>query len=264
MKKRGEELPEESSETPPSYIELQAILGVSKHMGGIEATEELVKLCHIEEARSVLDVGCGIGITASYLAKTYECEVVALDISEIMINSAKETAQRENTEEKVYFIVADAQHLPLKSRLFDTAICESVNSFIRDKERAINEYIRVTKPGGYVGMNEAIWINPPSPEMIEYSSSNLGTEILSQEKWEELIERSRLRETVIRTYKVRPLKELIARIRLLGLGKMLNAWSKLFSLYTRSPAIRDEFRRELSMPRDSFQYMGYGIYTGKR
>ncbi|UCD73421.1 MAG: hypothetical protein JSW01_01905, partial [Candidatus Bathyarchaeota archaeon] len=109
-----------------------------------------------------------------------------------------------------------------------------------------------------------IWINNPSPEMIEYSSSTLGTEILSQEEWKELVERSGLRDTVIKIYKVDPLKELIARIRLLGLGKMLNAWFKLFSLYTKNPAIGDELRKELSMPRDSFQYMGYGIYTGKK
>jgi ubiquinone/menaquinone biosynthesis C-methylase UbiE len=263
MKKRRQEPLDESPKTPPSYIELQAILGVSKHMGGIEATEELVELCHIEEAKSVLDIGCGIGITASYLVKKYDCEVVALDISEIMVNSAKETARTENTEKRVEFIIADAQHLPLRSNLFDSVISESVNSFIKDKQKALNEYIRVTKPEGYVGLNEAIWIKTPSPEIIEYSH-NLGTEILNAKEWEELIEESKLRETVTKTNEVVPLKELIDRIKLLGPIKILRAWSKLLSLYIRNPNIRNEIKKELSVPRDSIQYMGYGIYTGKK
>ena len=170
MKKRRQEPLDESPKTAPSYIELQAILGVSKHMGGIEATEELVELCHIEEATSVLDIGCGIGITASYLAKKYDCEVVALDISKVMVNSAKETARTENTEKRVEFIIADAQHLPLRSNLFDSVISESVNSFIEDKQKALHEYIRVIKPEGYVGLNEAIWIKTPSQK-----SSNTPT-----------------------------------------------------------------------------------------
>ena len=260
---RGEEPAHEPSETEPTYIELQATLGVSKHMGGIEATEELIELCHIDEGECVLDVGCGIGTTASYLAQKHSCEVVAVDISEQMIDTARETAKNKNTEKKIDLIIADAQHLPLRSNLFDSVIIESVNSFIKDKENALNEYIRVTKPEGYVGINEALWIKTPTPEIAEYSG-NLGTEIISLEEWEELIGNSKLRETVIKTYEVDPLKELIDRINLIGPRKILKAWGKLIPLYIKNPTIRNEFKRELSMPRDSLEYMGYAICAGKK
>jgi len=264
MGNEREEAQEDPSETESTYIELQATLGVSKHMGGIDATEELIELCHIDEAIYVFDVGCGIGITISHLAQKYSCEVVGLDISEKMINTAKETAKNEGTEKSIDLILADAQHLPLRSDLFGSVICESVNSFIKDKQRALEEYIRVTKPEGYIGMNEAIWIEIPPPEIVEHASSNLGTEIISSKEWEELIEESGLRETVTRTYEIAPLKELIDRIRLIGLTRILKAWFRLFFLYIRDPAIRNELKEELSVPGATIKYMGYGIYVGKK
>lgn len=44
-----------------TYLGVQAALGISKHMGGYAATEALYELCHVDQAREVLDVGCGIG-----------------------------------------------------------------------------------------------------------------------------------------------------------------------------------------------------------
>ena len=42
-------------------------------------------------------------------------------------------------------------------------IMESVNIFFGDKQEALSEYVRVTRPGGYVGMTETTWLGPPSP-----------------------------------------------------------------------------------------------------
>ena len=44
--------------------------------------------------------------------------------------------------------------LPFEADRFDAVIVESVLAFVDDKPRAIRECIRVTKPGGYVGLNE--------------------------------------------------------------------------------------------------------------
>ena len=40
------------------YLDMQAYVGISKHVGGLEATNEPLALCHIEAAREVLNVGC--------------------------------------------------------------------------------------------------------------------------------------------------------------------------------------------------------------
>jgi len=37
-----------------SYLDLQGLAGVSKHTGGFPATEELLSMCHIEDAKEAL------------------------------------------------------------------------------------------------------------------------------------------------------------------------------------------------------------------
>jgi ubiquinone/menaquinone biosynthesis C-methylase UbiE len=58
----------------------------------------------------------------------------------------------------VRFRVADAQNLPFEDNLFDVVIGEFITGLLDNERRGTNEYLRVAKPGGYVGLNEATWI----------------------------------------------------------------------------------------------------------
>ena len=51
----------------PTYLDIQAEVGVTKHMGGYAATDALHRLCYLEEAQEVLEVGCGIGVGPAYI-----------------------------------------------------------------------------------------------------------------------------------------------------------------------------------------------------
>ncbi|MEN8242296.1 MAG: hypothetical protein ABFS17_10275 [Chloroflexota bacterium] len=44
-----------------SFFEYAAEVGLTKHLGGLTATDELVYLCQISPESYVLDVGCGAG-----------------------------------------------------------------------------------------------------------------------------------------------------------------------------------------------------------
>jgi len=261
---------EEVSEQELAYLELQADMGVTKHMGGLKATEELIELCYIGKGKYVLDVGCGIGTTACYLAKRYGCRVVGVDISEKMIDWSKKRAKIEGVDDRVKFMVADAQNLPFEDALFDVVICESVNAFIEDKQRAVSEYVRVTKPGGYVGLNEATWIKAQPPTgFVEYFSSTVEkVEFLASDGWEELLESSGLKDIVVRTYKVSALGELIDRVKLLGFKRILGAWYRLLSVYVVDSAYRRYTKKlikeSLNMPKGILEYWGYGIYVGRK
>ena len=47
----------------PTFFDFAAEVGLTKHIGGVEATQDLIQLCHIGEGSYVLDVGCGVGVT---------------------------------------------------------------------------------------------------------------------------------------------------------------------------------------------------------
>ena len=268
--KRDELSLEEISEPEPSYFELQAYWGATKHMGGLKTTRELIELCHINKGKYVLDVGCGVGVTPCYIAKRHGCRVVGVDISERMIDWSNERAKREGLENRVEFRVADAQNLPFEDALFDAVIGESITVFLEDKQRGVSEYVRVTKPGGYVGLNETTWIKTPPPtELVQYLSRTFGakTEFLTSDGWEELLEGSGLRDIVVRTYKINLLREYINGIRRLDFKDFSRAWYRFFSLYIVSPAFRRAIKERYAhgLPlRAFFEYLGYGIYVGRK
>ncbi len=259
-----------SEETPALesfYWEMLADLDLTKHLGGLKATNELIELCHIEEAEYVLDVGCGVGATPCYIAKKYGCRVVGVDILRRMIERSKERANREEVEDRVEFIVADAQALPFRDDIFDAIIGESIITVIEDKQRAINECVRVAKPGGYIGFNEAVLLKiPPPKELVEYLSRTWGSnlEILTSDSWQELLEKSGLRNIVVKIHKITVWSEIINRIRRYGLKHFLRVWYRFLSQYIRRPAYRTFLKEALSQPKELIEYLGYGIYVGRK
>jgi cyclopropane fatty-acyl-phospholipid synthase-like methyltransferase len=60
---------EKNASSGVNFLDMQAFVGITKHTGGIEATNELLSLCHIQDAHEVLNVGCGIGVGPAYIAR---------------------------------------------------------------------------------------------------------------------------------------------------------------------------------------------------
>ena len=87
-----------------------------------------------------------------------------LEILEKMIEWSRLRAREEGVEARVEYQIADALHLPFEANRFDVVLCQSVLAFVADKRQAIVECVRVTKPGGYIGLNETFRKHEPSPE----------------------------------------------------------------------------------------------------
>lgn len=250
------------------YFELQADFGITKHLGGLRATRELVELCNIGKGNYILEVGCGIGTTPCYIAEKYGSRVVGIDISERMIERSKERAKRKGLESIVEFRVADAQNLPFKDDIFDAVICESVTAFVEDKPRAIREYVRVTKPQGFVGLNECIWVKTPPSELVGYISRIMaGAEFQTSEGWKELLVEAGLKDIEVRTYRLNALNQFIEEIKQLDFRDYASAWYRFFSQGLVNPTYRRFAKEVLSNPKNIFKlfkYLGCGIYVGKK
>ena len=252
------------------FFDFAAEVGLTKHMGGVGATEELIELCHIGEGKYILDVGCGAGVTPCFIAKRCGCRVVGVDILEGMVERSRERAQKEGLSDRVEFRVADAQDLPFEDDLFDAVITESVTAFPEDKQKAVNEYARVTKPGGYIGLNESAWLKvPPPPEVVAWASQDVGANVepLASDAWVGLLEGAGLSEIVARTNAINVRTETKEIFRRYGFVGMLGIWGKMLSLYTRSPAYRRFVKgvRESGVAPDNLdEYFGYGVYVGRK
>lgn len=247
-----------------SYLDMQACVGVTKHNGGFAATHELLTLCHIEDASEVLDVGCGIGVGPPYIAKKYDCHVVGIDIAEQMIAWSRQRASEERVEDKVAFQVANVLALPFATDRFDVVLCESVLAFVADKRRAIDECIRVTKPGGYVGLNETYFTDAAPPNLVARAQAALSFDVPTVATWQALWAESALQDQVVRLYPIVPRQEIKDRIQWVGWRWSMRAWARLIRLYVMNPGVRPALQEMFNAPSAVMQQMGYGLFVGRK
>jgi ubiquinone/menaquinone biosynthesis C-methylase UbiE len=252
------------NETGMDFLDMQAQLGVSKHVGGLEATHELLALCHIEDARTVLSIGCGIGVGPVYIAQNYACRVVGTDLSPKMIEWSRQRAREARVDDKVVFVPGDVLHLPFAANHFDIVYAESVFTFVQDKAQAIRECVRVTRPGGYVGLNEGLWLAPPPLELAETIKHAVGSFVLTADNWQNQWDASGLQERVARINHVDASNEMKSRIQWIGWPWLLQAWGRALRLYITTPAIRQSIKATFDVPSQAFQYVGYGLFAGRK
>src|SRR6185437_15326187 len=111
-----------------TYLDLVAYFGIGgAHPGGFSLTQSILEDEKIQPFESVLDIGCGTGQTAAFLAQRFKCHVTAIDNHSIMIKKARERFG--NDDSSVLVIEGDAQNLDLLDNSFDLIIAESVISF---------------------------------------------------------------------------------------------------------------------------------------
>jgi arsenite methyltransferase len=253
-----------------SFFDFAAQVGLTKHLGGQDATKELIDRCRITGDSYVLDVGCGVGITSCYLAKTIGCRVVGVDINPKMILRAGEMILREDLSHLLEFRTGDAQELPFKNNTFDAVITESVTVFPEDKAKAVREYARVTVPGGYVGLNEGTWLTiPVPPEVKDWASQDLGSSVkpLLPEEWVALLENARLKDIFSRVSPISVKEESRGILERYGWSGILRTLGRTLRLYLKNPAYREfvkSVRRNGVTPDGLEDYFGYGIYVGRK
>lgn len=96
---------------------------------------------YIDEARKVLDVGCGTGLFLNKLIAP-ERLLVGVDFSTPMLEEAMK-----RTEEPI-LISADADHLPFSDKSFDLVLSFTLVQNMPDPKLTIREMKRVTELGG--------------------------------------------------------------------------------------------------------------------
>lgn len=118
------------------------------HTRGLAATAELAEGAGLQAGHSVLDVGCGIGGPARFLAETYGCRVTGIDLSENFVDAARYLTERTGQTGLVSFRIASALALPFDAGGFDAVLLQHVAMNIEDRAQLYTEIRRVLKPGG--------------------------------------------------------------------------------------------------------------------
>lgn len=126
------------------------------HYGGIAANGALAKIAGIDNRSKVLDVCCGMGGPARYLASNHGCQVIGIDLTESRIKGARRLTKMVGLDTLVSFECADALHLPFEDIIFDVVISQEAFCHIPGKSQLIHECVRVLKPGGKVAFTDVL------------------------------------------------------------------------------------------------------------
>ncbi len=114
----------------------------------------LVKKLSSGQAHRILDVATGTGDLAIALAKQWpKAEVTGLDISEAMLERARQKATRKGLN-TIAWVCAPAESLPFADQSFDMiTVGFGVRNFA-DLQKGLSEMHRVLRKGGKVGILE--------------------------------------------------------------------------------------------------------------
>jgi ubiquinone/menaquinone biosynthesis C-methylase UbiE len=112
--------------------------------------ETLAESLQILPGEKVLDVACGSGNGAIAAARRAWGNTTGVDFVPALLERARERAAAERLE--IEFVEGDAQELPFEDASFDVVMSIYGVMFAPDQEKAAAELLRVTRPGGRIGL----------------------------------------------------------------------------------------------------------------
>ncbi|MFE1598373.1 class I SAM-dependent methyltransferase [Methylobacterium sp. ID0610] len=96
----------------------------------------------------VLEVGVGTGISLPAYRRT--TRLFGVDISEPMLEKARERVRALRLQNVEGIAVMDAEHLDFQDGAFDVVVAQYVVTAVPNPEAALDEFARVVRPGGEI------------------------------------------------------------------------------------------------------------------
>ncbi len=127
----------------------------------------------IDDARLVLDAGCGTGLAARTNARRprFSGRVSAIDLSPYLVEAAKRLAAEEGVAERIDFGVENMQSLAIADETFDAVVAHTLLSHIDDPLAVLKEIARILRIGGTVAIFDgdyaSLTFHHPDPIMAK-------------------------------------------------------------------------------------------------
>lgn len=115
----------------------------------LPVAEQLVEAVDLRAGERVLDVATGNGNAALAAARRF-ARATGVDYVPALLERARRRAEAEGLD--VAFEEADAEALPFADATFDAVLSTCGAMFAPDQEQTARELLRVTRPGGRIGM----------------------------------------------------------------------------------------------------------------
>jgi len=121
-------------------------------VGGEYTTSVLTEKLNLQPNMKMLDMGCGTGGSAFYIARRYGVDVHGLDLSTNMVDIANDYRSEMEPEVKhrVQFYIEDATAIEYPKEHYDVVYSRDAILHIKDKLNLFKKFLTTLKPGGKV------------------------------------------------------------------------------------------------------------------
>ncbi len=179
------------------------------HPEAMEHTNEIMaNAVRLEPGVGVLDLGCGYGSTARYLAANFGCQVTGVNISQKELELARSRSREANLDHLLAFEYGDFHRLQYADASYDVVWSQEAFLHAADKTAVLSECRRVLKAQGSLIFTDItvardtpdedrarIYDRVKSPDMWDFEDyrvalSGLGLTIVWEEDWSRYVGRS--------------------------------------------------------------------------
>ena len=130
------------------------------HSRGLAATEQLADALSVGKDDHILDIGCGIGGPARYMARRFGCRVTGIDLTPEFCEVGRRLTRSAGLADRVEIREGSALDLPFADATFDGAYCQNVSMNIAERARQHAEAFRVIRPDGFLALSELALAEP--------------------------------------------------------------------------------------------------------
>jgi ubiquinone/menaquinone biosynthesis C-methylase UbiE len=162
--------------------------------GGKDTIRRIKNIINPDKDSLILDVGSNTGFNSLELAHITKSTIFGIDVSEscVLESNRKLSEDVDDVRDRVSFRVGSAYNIPFPENNFDLVMAGGATAFMSDKQKAIDEYVRVIKPWGYICITPLFYHLEPPMNLIKKISDIVGTQIkvMRIEDWTNLFLKS--------------------------------------------------------------------------
>lgn len=130
------------------------------HIGGVEATRDLLAQIGLGPAAALLDIGSGLGGPARFIASSTGCHVTGIDLTEEFVATARALSGLTGLGDRTSFVTGSALDLPFAAASFDAATLIHVGMNLPDKLALFKGVARVLRAGGAFAVYDVMRVGP--------------------------------------------------------------------------------------------------------
>ncbi len=158
--------------------------------GGTRTIAAAGRACFLAPGRKMLEIGTATGITAIEMAQLTGCTITAIDINEQSLEEARARARAGKVDHLITFQKDDATALSFADETFDIVFCGNVTSLVSNRDKAMEEYARVLRPGGLLVAVPMYYTQTPSEKLVQDVRDAIQVNITPHDKdyWLDLFE----------------------------------------------------------------------------